>query len=269
MKKVLLFSFLICLFLIQGCAGSGQWIAMKRMPLTPFTVKQTQGVSYEKNYKIGEKKSAFIGQEIIRVKEYARINKSDEFINSFIAPKDFIVTVKYKIDTFQVKIEANKKYQIDEMIVVNGMPYFLIKLPRESKSYYRDWWGILVSCDGTVIESYIYSYDFEMLFYPSVITFTPGVQNVKFIAQKDIKDTKDFNVIPGMMYEVIYTGKNDISLNATYKEYSASDLARPAFFQNLTYQANAKQIRFKDFLIQIYNVTNEQITYTVLEDGLK
>jgi hypothetical protein len=71
------------------------------------------------------------------------------------------------------------------------------------------------------------------------------------------------------MYELIYSGKNDVSLNATYREYSSDDLARQAFFQNLTYQANAKQIRFKDFVIQIHNVTNEQITYTILEDGLK
>jgi len=268
MKKIAFFSAVVCLFLIQGCAGNGQWIAMVRKPLTPCEVKKTQGVSYDKNYKIGKNKSAFIGQEIIRVKEYAHINKSDVFINSFIAPKDFIVTVKYKIDTYQVKIEANKKYQIDEMIIVNNVSYFLIKLPDESKSYHKHL-GVLVSCDGTVSESAIYSYYHEMLFYPSVITFTPNVQNVKFISQKNIKDTKDFNVIPGMMYEVIYTGQNDVSLNATYKEYSASDLARPAFFQNLTYQANAKQIRFKDFLIQIHNVTNEQITYTVLEDGLK
>lgn len=59
-----------------------------------------------------------------------------------------------------------------------------------------------------------------------------------------------------------------MSLNATYKEYSYNDLARPAFFQNLTYQVDAKQIRFKNFLIQIHDVTNEQITYTVLKDGL-
>lgn len=267
MKKVLLFSILICFFIIQGCA-SGQWIYLIPKPLTPCEVKETRAVSYDKNYKIGEHKSAFIGQEIIRVKDYARIIKNDEFINSFIAPKDFIVTAKYTIDTYQLKIEANKKYQIDEMIVVNGMPYFLIKLPNESKRYHK-YFGVLVSCDGSIFESAIYSYYYEMLFYPSVITFTPDVQNVKFIVQKDIKETKDFDVIPGIMYELIYTGKNDISLNATYKEYSASDLARPAFFQNLTYQANAKQIRFKDFVIQIHSATNEKIIYTVLEDGLK
>jgi hypothetical protein len=270
MKKVFLFSILICLFLIQGCVGSGQWIAMKRNPLIPCEGKNTtQSISYDKNYTIGENKSAFIGQEIISLKKNTRIIKSYEFINSFVAPKDFIVTLKYLIDTFQLKIEANKKYQIEEMIVVNDIPYFLIKLPRETKSNHKDWWGILVSCYGSVYKSCIYSYDFEMLFYPSFITFTPDVQNTEFIAQNAIKEIKDLNVSPGMMYELIYSGKNDVSLNMIYREYSANDFARPAFFQNLTYQVNAKQIRFKDFVIQIHSATNEKIAYTVLEDGLK
>jgi hypothetical protein len=70
-------------------------------------------------------------------------------------------------------------------------------------------------------------------------------------------------------YQIIYTGINDVSLNMTYREYTKDDLAKPAFFQNITYKADAKQIRFKDFLIQIHDVTNENITYTILEDGLR
>jgi len=271
MKKVFLFSILVFLFLIQGCAG-GKWIIIHPRSLTPCSVKQTQfDVSYEKNYKIGEKKSAFIGQEIIRVKENTHIQKRGEFITNFIAPKNFIVNVKYKFDNYQIKIEANKKYQIDEMIFINSAPFYLIKILDTSDKYNRQW-GVLVSNDGDVFEDAIYSYFDEMLFYPNIIIFTPSLLNDKFIAEKEIKDikeTQDKNVVPGIMYELIYSGKNDVSLNTTYREYTSDNLARPAFFQNLTYQANAKQIRFKDFVIQIHNVTNEQITYTILEDGLK
>lgn len=74
---------------------------------------------------------------------------------------------------------------------------------------------------------------------------------------------------PILSYQLIYSGINDVSLNMTYKEFTGDDIARPSFFQNLTYNANAKQIRFKNFLIQIHDVTNEKITYTILEDGLK
>lgn len=273
MKKILSFSILVCLLLIQGCAGEGRWISMERKPHTPCEVKMTQRISYDKNYRIGEKKSAFIGQEIIRVKEHTHIDKNVEYIKSFIAPNDLIIEAKYRPEDYKINIAANSKYQTDEMIIIDKYPHFLIKLSNQSSDYRkrRKEWGVLVTCDGTVNKSALYSYYDESLFYPSVITFTPNINilNDKFIAQKEFKEIKDLNVISGMMYELIYSGKNDVSLNATYREYSSDNLARPAFFQNLTYQANAKQIRFKDFVIQVHNVTNEQIIYTILEDGLK
>jgi len=271
MKKVLLFSILICLFLIQGC---GQWISIipDHPPQTTSSVQQTEDVSYEKNYKIGEKKSAFIGQEIIRVKQYNHIQKyvlkHSEFIKGITAPKDIIIDARYKFHNYQIKIEANKKYQSNDTISTGGEIYYLINLLDKDNMP----WGVLISCDGVIYTKAIYSYYDRLLFYPQIITFTPSSLNDKFIAEKEIKDikeTQDKNVKPGIMYELIYSGKNDVSLNATYREYSSDDLARQAFFQNLTYQANAKQIRFKDFVIQIHNVTNEQITYTILEDGLK
>mgnify|MGYP001769845131 CR=1 FL=1 len=69
-------------------------------------------------------------------------------------------------------------------------------------------------------------------------------------------------------FEIIYSGKNDVSLNLLYREY-VDDYARPAFSQHLTYQADAKQVRFQGFVIQVHSATNEQITYTILEDGLQ
>lgn len=259
MKKYFLFSILICLFLIQGCA-SGQWITIHPNDPVPCQGKKTSDI-YVKNYTIGEKKVAYIGQEIIRVKEYTR--ESGEFINNFTALKDITIDAKYSpTNKYQISIEANREYQTNKTIIISGKIYYLITVPDKKNGQ----WGILISCDGKIFANAIYSFDNEMLFYQGIISFTPDLLNIKTIVQKEIKDIK---VTPGMMYELIYSGKNDVSLNATYREYSSDDLARPAFFQNLTYQANAKQIRFKDFVIQIHNVTNEQITYTVLEDGLK
>ena len=102
-----------------------------------------------------------------------------------------------------------------------------------------------------------------MLFYPLFISVSPIVFE---ISKKGMGEAEH---IPGPTIELIYSGKNDISLNVTYREYTPDNLARTAFFQNITYQADAKQIRFKDFVIKIDDISNEKITYTVLEDGLK
>lgn len=259
MKKIAFFSVLVCLFLIQGCgAVNGKWVINKTDRNYP-TVKQTSKV-YIKNYTIGENKSAFIGQEIIRVKVHNV--QFGEFVNSFIAPRDIVIDISYIPKNFQIRIEANKKYDTDKKLFIDGETFYIIDITDKDNMT----WGVLVSNEGIIYSQAIYHYFYQMLFYPRKITFTPDHLNIKLSAQKEIKAISD---IPGMMYELIYSGKNDISLNTTYKEYTENDLARPAFFQNLTYQTNAKQIRFKDFAIQIHNVTNERITYTVLEDGLK
>ena len=70
-------------------------------------------------------------------------------------------------------------------------------------------------------------------------------------------------------YELIYGGTDGKSITITYREFTPNDLARPAFYQNLVYEAKAKQIRFKDTIIRLEQVSNEKITYSVVSDGLK
>ena len=71
-----------------------------------------------------------------------------------------------------------------------------------------------------------------------------------------------------MNYELIYGGTDGKSLTITYREYTADDLARPAFYQNLVYESKKSRIRFKETVIEIHEATNEKIVYTVISDGL-
>ena len=108
-----------------------------------------------------------------------------------------------------------------------------------------------------------------MLYFPSDIFVSPVVLEISKKVEGEAEEREIEGVIPGMSIELIYSGKNDVSLNATYKEYTPDNMARPAFFQNITYRADARQLRFKNFVIKLHDVSNEKITYTVLEDGLK
>jgi hypothetical protein len=67
-------------------------------------------------------------------------------------------------------------------------------------------------------------------------------------------------------YEIVFTGKSANQLNFVYREFSREDLARQAFFQNLTYSAEESQIRFRNLQIRVDRVSNEGITYVVLQD---
>lgn len=66
--------------------------------------------------------------------------------------------------------------------------------------------------------------------------------------------------------EIIYSGLQENNLRAIYKEYK-DDIARPAFYQELSYNLNkSKIIRYKQFKIEIINATNENLEYIVLEE---
>ena len=68
-------------------------------------------------------------------------------------------------------------------------------------------------------------------------------------------------------FELLYNGTDGKSVFVTYREYTSDNLARPAYFQNLTYDSNAGTIRFKKFRIRVVKATSEALSYVVLEDG--
>lgn len=244
MKKVQFFSVLVCLFLIQGCYGNvnSKWVKAQ------CTHINTTAGGYVKNYTLGERKTSYIGQEIIKVE------KCDGFGKTIISGQDVVVNGKYNNKDFQ--IHHNNINPIIGTILLDDKAYYVTK---DSSNYCL--WGILASDDGIIKKNTLYSHYYQQVYISDSIIINPD---------KVVYSNSCIRNSPtAISFELIFAGKNDVSLNTTYKEYSYNDLARPAFFQNLTYQANAKQIRFKNFLIQIHNVTNEQITYTVLEDGLK
>ena len=66
--------------------------------------------------------------------------------------------------------------------------------------------------------------------------------------------------------ELIYTGKAGSIIKITYKEYKC-DLARPSFFQDLTYDlSQSSTVVFKNFKLNIVKADNEVVTFTVLSE---
>jgi hypothetical protein len=88
--------------------------------------------------------------------------------------------------------------------------------------------------------------------------------NTKF---EEIKDEKIDLSKTFINYEIIFTGITNNSINLLYREYTPENMARSAFFQNLTYPIDSKFIRFKQVKIKIDQIDNEKIIFTVLEDG--
>jgi hypothetical protein len=256
--------------LTSGCKNC--WIYAD---YTPYSHAAGSGTSYktdyQKNYKIGEKQTVFIGEDIIKVK---KLNLSAKTIiehkNYYTFQKDFsVLEEKYDV---QSKIYANYKYEssgiikfdIETQATNKGETFHLMRLSNNPEN--SNWeWAILISDDGRVFKKGLYNYNWKMIYLTDSLVINPETSGNFHPTTSKIETDST----PLMSFEIIYAGMNDVSLNATYREYTKDDLIRPAFSQNLTYKPNAKQIRFKDFVIQIHDVSDERITYTVLEDGIR
>lgn len=67
--------------------------------------------------------------------------------------------------------------------------------------------------------------------------------------------------------EIIFTGRSGQTATFLYREYSPDDLAKTAFFQNLSYNLEAEgTIQFKKIRIKILEMSNESIRFKVLSD---
>ena len=79
----------------------------------------------------------------------------------------------------------------------------------------------------------------------------------------EVDRTRSFESI-----ELIYTGlsgRGTISL--LYREFTPDDLARPAFFQTVSYEtAESEIIAFKSLRIRILRASNERLEYVVLQE---
>ena len=73
----------------------------------------------------------------------------------------------------------------------------------------------------------------------------------------------DIERVGSYKQELIYNGKSKDTIRLSYREY-IKDMARPAFYQDLTYDlAESREIAFRDLRIEVLEATNSAIKFFV------
>jgi hypothetical protein len=224
-----------------------------------FNTDDSSSFNYVKSYNIGEKKTTSIGDPIVKWQEIT--------VKNIPGPKmlqsktDFKIEGDYKRATNMLKSEINitsnknDNYYLIGTTNYNDNKYSVIALNKEKNKYY-----LLVNDSGILNKNILIDENVDRKFISENAVSSP--ENIVFLK---VPTTR---IIMGVSREVIFGGINNVTLNATYREYTPEDMARQAFYQNLVYQTSADTIRFQNFKIKVHEVTNEKITFTVLEDGL-
>lgn len=234
-KKI--YFILISLIALYSCAT----------PINPYAQKYLGSERiFEKNYTVGVKKHSYVGEPMVRVRDYL-ISKSTS--TEVIASSNSNITMGG--NTWP--IEKDKIYKVVGEVNLKNKNYRVIGVTNQE--------GVLINDDGRINPDYVAVIQQVV----STVWSINSTNDLKFI------DVKETNIVPSpghINYELIYSGRNSESIFIKYREYTTQDLARDSFFQDLTYSISSKKIRFKNIEILIDNVDDEKIVFTVISDGI-
>jgi hypothetical protein len=232
--------------LVAGCGqaigpGTGEYLGSQRV--------------FEKNYKLGEKQVAFVGQPVVKVKDCT----VDRYQAGHMrATYDFVI----KGGLVTIAGDKDTEYEMRGQTTVDGNEFTVVFIPgRVSGTGY----GLLIDKGGKVYHRVLdlhYTHSGSVMM---IYDFRATPSGLRFFALSKEKVNVKAEYLN---YELVYSGTDGKSISMTYREYTSEDLARPAFYQDLVYESGSKEIRFKDTKILVYEATNEKIIYAVVSDGL-
>lgn len=219
---------------IGGCA---------RAPIVPEIPTTAYRQETSRNYVRGQRMRTNVGDSIIRVKDY---HLAQIFL-PFMTPTESFSFAPGSSLSFT----AGEKYRVLGAMERADRTWVGVSHPVEVN------YTILVADDGVIHEEIFR----RGLGYRGPYPVNPPTARMKRTVEERVEMSK-----PYTNYEIIYNGTDKNSLLFTYREFSPEGQARTAFYQNLTYDAKATTIRFKQFRIQVHAASGEEIEFTVLED---
>ncbi len=244
--------FLVVAIVLGGCASVGYLRPGSHGAPVEFRV-------LEKNYEIGEIRSVYVGEPLIRQRDYYQVSKPIDKIratNNFtIHNIPSIPWAPWTVPWTAAIGTADETYTIIGTVTHDGNNYNVFRIDSSPE------WGFAVSDDGVLLKNPL-SLRNNLLLPMEMYRIEP--ESTRFIRSTETAiDTKRGYI----NYEIIYTGLNDKSVNLLYREYPPEDIAKPASYQNLTYPLNSNILRFRKIRIELKKATDQQITFAVLEDN--
>jgi len=221
-----------------------------------------------KKYTIGEKHTSFVGSQIVKTDNFnIKITTETVFlINSFEATSDCTIEIPQELSHMQAK----KNNQSEKIFIKKG-DIFPINCFDTRYGYYTAYRLNKCSFDASLSCQYLFhtmqNGDIDYIEINGKKFIYKNSELLRFFKKVDKVKQQNKIIMPGSFsHELIYSGKDGNNIKVSYREYK-DDMARPAFFQDLTYNLKESDIiRYKNYKIKVHKATNEEISYTVLED---
>lgn len=227
---------LLILLLTSGCTTS-----MNMGDTSPSKIENVDS----KNYSIGVKKSVYVGEPLIIRKSYKAIIKK----NLFKANNDF--SLQGGIATTSINLNSSTG-DMFRVAGVNENNNPVVNIPGSIFMFGIDKNG---NWDKSVMSPSFWTSPIgsgnQYIMTPSNTTFQP------------IESTVPFSEAGYINHEIIFTGMSSNGINLLYREYTFENMARSDFKQELVYPIDTKEIRFRNYLIELISVSSSEIQFIV------
>lgn len=264
MKKLI---FLITfVFVLSGCSG---------IPVKEYKNKTVTGNYYDKNYSLNIPRTINVGEELVKVVggrngrlfEFP-IFETTDLIEIELPSKELRWTTEFSKQYglfMETKLQKNTKFLVTKEVTIENEDYYISNFtmdafPRLGRNYY------LINKKNLNIDKkfgYVFVANGTVLSPIKELNSIINSNAIRLIGKHYIILTPESEV----NFDIVFNGVSGDTLRFTYREFTKTDLARPAYYQDLTYNKNDKIIKFKDLEIQVLKVTSNEITYKIIKDG--
>jgi len=243
MRYVILF----LAFVVSACSSSGH-VDENKLFLKPLsTIYFSEQMEEEKNYSINAMKHAYVGEPVIKKKTFLVKLQSE----LFAIPEMTSYLTNRNVD---IELIKDRPYQIKSTTTHNGRFFNILEYPIAKKEKF---YGVLYDKAGMMYNRVTFGghlLDEGLDINPLSSRITEKWMS-KVISRENVEN-----------FEIIFGGINNNQINMVYREFNAGDVAKTAFFQELTYPVNSEFVRYKSLKIKIHKINGEGISFEVLED---
>lgn len=220
--------------------------------LPPDIPAPTTRAVVERNYSVGVPASIGVGEAAVRVRGYD-LQTSFSFV--YVADN----SVRMSAGMTATDVPRGREFRVIGRRLIDGALYDVAavrEFPDGSVS------AILVGPDGSIYSHYI-----GRTVYGTWVEVIPKVkfQPETLVIHREKRETSTRSGAT-INYEIIYSGQDGSSIRFDYREYTADDLARPAFSQTLTYPKTVKSFRFRSLAFAVDQVADDHLVLTVVSD---
>lgn len=247
------FGLVLLLVALTGCVARTPIRAA--MP-TDLSVTTKAAPVRERNYVIGKEQAVYVGQPAVRVRDYEVMETASD---AFVTP----VAITFTMRPFggPTTVPAGTQAVVHGVVAHQGQEYLALKFLQKDMALYP----MLVDRNGRfagLVYTLINGYAFESS-PKNIVEYLPSDLVLTREVRKEVVKSGAFT-----NFELVYSGTTKDEINFLYREYTADDMARPAFSQNLVYSKDAAVVRFRDIVLDVIDANNENIRYVVRADGL-